>query len=200
VSYTLEVVCRTTSSEKSHIRAVLPLCDFRAAVCLLTLSPSLRPPQADDLAMLFATDVVLHRILTVSTPRGYTAFVGISLTAFLAVLSYVHCSANELIMHSMTFGIMIMVIGFHTMRLLQKIERPLVRRKLSTLARTGAGIFPCFLVFSVDTHTCDIEYVLSFRASRACGFAAESGTTHTRQRSSFQVTSSGSSTHASART
>jgi Ceramidase len=98
-------------------------------------------PQADDLSMLFTTGIVLHRVLTTSTSGPYTALIGISITAFLVVLSYVHCVTDELIMHNVTFGTMIAIIGSKTMRLLRKVETPLIRKKVSGLARAGAGGF-----------------------------------------------------------
>jgi dihydroceramidase len=91
--------------------------------------------------MLFTTGIVLHRVLTTSTSGPYTALIGISITAFLVVLSYVHCATDELIMHNVTFGTMIAIIGSKTMRLLRKVETPFIRKKVSGLARAGAGGF-----------------------------------------------------------
>jgi Ceramidase len=89
--------------------------------------------------MLFTTGVVLHRILTTSSRSSYTTLVGVCLTIFLVLLSYVHCAIDELILHAMTFGTMIAVIGLKTMGMLSKIENTVVRRKVGRLARGGAG-------------------------------------------------------------
>jgi dihydroceramidase len=91
--------------------------------------------------MLFVTGIVLHRIVTVGTSTAYTIWVGVSLTTFLVILSYVHCATDELIMHSVTFGTMIAVIGLKTMSILQTIESPLIRKRVSTLSTAGAGRF-----------------------------------------------------------
>jgi Ceramidase len=100
--------------------------------------------------MLFVTGIVLHRIVTVATSTAYTIWVGASLTTFLVILSYVHCATDELIMHSITFGTMIAVIGLKTMHILQTIESPLIRKRVSALSTAGAGRFQHSFCFPED--------------------------------------------------
>jgi Ceramidase len=101
--------------------------------------------------MLFVTGIVLHRIVTAATSSAYTIWVGVSLTTFLVILSYVHCATNELIMHSITFGTMIAVIGLKTMSILKTIESPLIRKRVSALSTAGAGRFLSFFCFPADS-------------------------------------------------
>lgn len=105
------------------------------------------PTKADDLSMFFATGVVLHRVLTMSTSKATTASVGISIATVLVVVAYLHCSRDELIIHHTTFGIMITTIGLKTMALIHKIENPLIQKKVYRLSRSGAGTIVSFLLF-----------------------------------------------------
>ena len=82
---------------------------------------------------------------------AYTIWVGVCLATFLSIVSYVHCATNELLMHSITFGTMITFIGLKTMSLLQKIESPVIRKRVSTLATTGVGRLYCFSDLSLDS-------------------------------------------------
>jgi dihydroceramidase len=58
----------------------------------------------DDLSMLIATSTVLHRVYTFDKSPTTTVLTGVGITTFMVAFSTWHCYMDEIIMHSILFG------------------------------------------------------------------------------------------------
>jgi dihydroceramidase len=90
--------------------------------------------------MLFATTPVLHRVLTVNaTPRN-SIILALVLGISLIGLVVYHVSTDEMILHAVSFGAMVVVIGVRTMQLIN-VRTPAgssTRRRIWGVVRFGA--------------------------------------------------------------
>ncbi|KAH8430653.1 ceramidase [Aspergillus melleus] len=113
----------------------------------------------DDLSMLFATTPVLHRVLTARSNRQDSVRLAILLGSVLAALVVYHVATDELILHSVAFGVMVTVIGIRTMQLVKSRTEAnsAERRKVWGIVRFGAVIFNLgFYIWLVDNKICGI--------------------------------------------
>lgn len=117
--------------------------------------------------MLFNTGIVLHRIFTFSSNTSWTLILSAALTLSLAGVSWYHVTTNEILIHTVTFALMINVIGLKTRALVHdRIPNRSVRRRVRRLARGGAVSFISgFAIWVVDRIFCN--YLI--RARRAIG-------------------------------
>jgi len=111
---------------------------------------------ADDLSMLLATATVLHRVFTFDKSISYTVIYGAILSAAMTAFSTWHCVTDELIMHSVLFGIMIAAVGHKTRSIISaRVSDPIVRKDVKRLATWGAVIFVTgFIIWNIDTIYC----------------------------------------------
>ncbi|TVY31659.1 Alkaline ceramidase [Lachnellula subtilissima] len=111
---------------------------------------------ADDLSMLLATATVLHRVFTFDKSIAYTVTYGAILSAAMTAFSTWHCVTDELIMHSVLFGVMIAAIGIKTRSIISaRVSDPIVRADVKSLATWGAAIFVSgFVIWNIDTMAC----------------------------------------------
>jgi dihydroceramidase len=112
--------------------------------------------QGDELSMLIATATVLHRVYTFDRTLPITVWSGITLTVALSAFSVWHCITDELVMHSVIFGIMICLVGIKTRSIIAaRIPDPSVRKEVKRLATWGAIIFVSgFGIWNVDNFIC----------------------------------------------
>jgi dihydroceramidase len=54
--------------------------------------------------MLIATSTVLHRVYTFDKSPTTTVLTGVGITTFMVAFSTWHCYMDEIIMHSILFG------------------------------------------------------------------------------------------------
>lgn len=110
----------------------------------------------DDLSMLIATGTVLHRVFTFDKSLQSTVICGVVLTAFMAVFSAWHCIKDEMVMHSVLFGIMIAFVGFKTRSIISaRVSDQAVRKEVKKLATWGGIIFVSgFGLWNVDNALC----------------------------------------------
>lgn len=103
--------------------------------------------------MLFATTPVLHRLLTVHSARRESIILAILLGSLLAALIVYHVMTDELVLHFVSFGAMVVVIGLKTMQLINARTKAnsAARRKIWGIVRFGAGI------------SCEPSILVSFR-------------------------------------
>ncbi|TVY41881.1 Alkaline ceramidase [Lachnellula occidentalis] len=111
---------------------------------------------ADDLSMLLATATVLHRVFTFDKSISYTVTYGAVLSAGMITFSTWHCVTDELIMHSVLFGVMIAAIGIKTRSIISaRVSDPIVRKDVKSLATWGAAIFVSgFIIWNIDNGAC----------------------------------------------
>ncbi|KAL3481745.1 alkaline ceramidase family protein [Aspergillus californicus] len=120
----------------------------------------------DDLSMLFATTPVLHRVLTVNSTRRDSTIMAVTLWSLLAVFIVYHVVTDELILHFISFGGMIVVIGIRTMQLVNTRTEPgsKRRRQIWGIVRFGAVIFNVgFYLWLIDNWAC--AYLTKARAA-----------------------------------
>jgi dihydroceramidase len=93
--------------------------------------------------MLIATTTVLHRVFTFDQTLNTTIVSGISLTAFMTLFIAWHCITDEIIMHSVLFGVMIALIGIKTRSIIaRRVQDKVVRKEVFKLCTWGGGKFP----------------------------------------------------------
>lgn len=111
----------------------------------------------DDLSMLVASATVMHRVFTHDTSSSYTLMFGMLLTTALSLFSAWHCWVDETHMHSLLFGIMTVVIGHKTNKVIEaRIRDPFVRREVTRLARWGLVIMAIgYGIWNIDENFCD---------------------------------------------
>ncbi|CAG8983185.1 hypothetical protein HYALB_00004012 [Hymenoscyphus albidus] len=110
----------------------------------------------DDLSMLVATATVIHRVFTFDKSLTYTVVHGAILIACFTAFSTWHCIKDELIMHSVIFGIMIAVVGLKTRSIINaRVTDPAVRKDVRLLTAWGGLIFVTgFAIWNVDNAMC----------------------------------------------
>ncbi|KAL2796588.1 alkaline ceramidase family protein [Aspergillus keveii] len=113
----------------------------------------------DDLAMHFATTPVLHRVLTINSTRRTSIISAWILACALAALLTFHMVTDELILHSVCFGVMVTVIGARTMQLVKQRTAPAsdseARRTIWGVVRFAAFIFNLgFYLWILDQWAC----------------------------------------------
>jgi dihydroceramidase len=93
--------------------------------------------------MLIATTTVLHRVFTFDQSLNTTIISGISLTAFMTAFIAWHCITDEIIMHSVLFGVMIALIGIKTRSIIaRRVQDKVVRKEVFKLCTWGGGECP----------------------------------------------------------
>jgi len=96
----------------------------------------------DDLSMLVAVATVMHRVYTFDTSSATTVVSGLGLTAALTLFSIWHCVTDEIVLHSIIFGIMICLVGIQTRSIIShRVLDPAVRKEVTKLATWGGIIF-----------------------------------------------------------
>jgi dihydroceramidase len=130
---------------------------------------------ADDLSMLINTGIVLQRLFTFSTSRSYTiAFTVVLTVSLLAIASY-HCITDEWLVHVVTFGLMVHVIGMRTRAMIQsRVADRETRKRIGRLAAGGAISFLSgFAIWILDHLFCDNLIGLRHRVGMPWGFLVE---------------------------
>lgn len=110
----------------------------------------------DDLSMLLAVATVTHRVFTFDKSLTYTVVFGIILTLAMTTFSVWHCVMDELVMHSVLFGIMIAFVGTKTRSIIKaRVSDPVVQKDVRNMATWGAVIFVSgFIIWNIDTVIC----------------------------------------------
>ncbi|CAG8949846.1 hypothetical protein HYFRA_00004173 [Hymenoscyphus fraxineus] len=134
--------------------------------------------------MLVATATVIHRVFTFDKSLTYTVVHGAILIACFTAFSTWHCIKDELIMHSVIFGIMIAVVGLKTRSIINaRVTDPAVRKDVRLLTAWGGLIFVTgFAIWNVDNAMCSqltaikrtivialVEYLTSEEAGQPLG-------------------------------
>ncbi|KAJ0420977.1 ceramidase [Aspergillus carlsbadensis] len=107
--------------------------------------------------MHFATTPVLHRVLTVNSTRRTSIISAWALALALAALLTFHMVTDELILHSVCFGVMVTVIGLRTMQLVgsRTVPGSSARHRIWGIVRFGAFIFNlAFYLWILDQWAC----------------------------------------------
>lgn len=112
----------------------------------------------DELSMLVATSTVLHRVFTFDKSLSVTITSGLISFLLLAAFIAWHCITDELVMHSLLFGIMICFVGIKTRSIISaRVSNPAVRKEVKKLATWGAVIFVSgFAIWNIDNAICSI--------------------------------------------
>ena len=100
--------------------------------------------------MLIAVATVLHRVFTFDTSLTTTILSGLALTAVMTIFSTWHCLTDEIVMHSVLFGVMIALVGIKTRSIIaQRVPDQVVRKEVTRLCAWGAGNL------SLLSHSCE---------------------------------------------
>ena len=92
--------------------------------------------------MLFATAIVLHRVMSFNKPAKWGRNFGYILAIFLSGVAAIHCYLDERAIHQTTFVVMVIWIAVRTAGLIdERINNLEVKRKMRLLSRAGTGIF-----------------------------------------------------------
>ncbi|KAE9378362.1 alkaline phytoceramidase [Stipitochalara longipes BDJ] len=110
----------------------------------------------DDLSMLIATATVLHRVFTFDKSLSVTVSSGLLITTVMATFSTWHCITDEIIMHSVLFGLMIAIIGLKTRSIISsRVSNPAIKAQVFKLCTWGSIIFVTgFAIWNVDNAIC----------------------------------------------
>lgn len=113
----------------------------------------------DDLSMLFTTTPIIHRVLTVNATREISLRLALLLGTLLSIFVVYHVTTDELLVHSLSFGISIIIIGIRTFQLIQikTIEGSAARKQIWGIIVFGALIFNSgFYLWLIDGWICDL--------------------------------------------
>lgn len=117
----------------------------------------------DDLSMFLAVGAILHQLLcfqaTTFERRKYTVFI----LGTIIPISVYHVWADEIILHEVTFAVMIFLVSRQTRKLIKKqVKSEAARKTLGRMATGGisSGLFGFFL-WNIDFHLC--SYVTAFK-------------------------------------
>ena len=89
--------------------------------------------------MIFATALVLQRLLTFNRTFGEKAIINSILGLAVTLFSLVHCRINDLNVHSAVFGCMILYIAHRVRALTTEVKNAELQRNLYSLAWHGSG-------------------------------------------------------------
>ncbi|EPE27582.1 hypothetical protein GLAREA_04373 [Glarea lozoyensis ATCC 20868] len=111
----------------------------------------------DDLSMLVATATVIHRVFTYDKSLNYTVIHGLTLFSAMTAFSIWHCVTDELFMHSVVFGVMIVIVRQKTRSVIKvRVTDPAVLKDVRLLAVFGAIFFASgFAIWNVDIMMCN---------------------------------------------
>ncbi|ORY13772.1 alkaline ceramidase-like protein [Clohesyomyces aquaticus] len=110
----------------------------------------------DDLSMLVAVGSLCHQILTFKKPAAERLRTTILFLGILIPVSVYHCWADEILVHVLTFGILVIFVGREIRRLIrERVKNVDAKRKLRGLSTfgTGCGLLGYF-VWNIDQHLC----------------------------------------------
>ena len=104
--------------------------------------PPLTSFLADDLAMFFATGIILHRVMSFGRPSVWSRNFALGLSALLITVAVFHCWAHESTAHQLTFGIMIICVAIRTRELINfRISDAQLKQRMKSMAKMGASRF-----------------------------------------------------------
>ncbi|KAF2463199.1 alkaline ceramidase-like protein [Lindgomyces ingoldianus] len=129
----------------------------------------------DDLSMLLAAGSILHQVLTFGAPGPQRLRTTLLLLGILIPISVYHCWADEILVHVLTFGIMVAIVGRKIRGLIsQRVTNPDAKRRLGGLATMGmgSGLFGYF-VWNIDMHFCSQVTAIKHRLGLPWGFLLE---------------------------
>ncbi|KAH8820801.1 ceramidase [Xylogone sp. PMI_703] len=111
----------------------------------------------DDLSMLIATGLVMHRVYTYDKSLKYTVVYGVVLSTIISAFIAWHCIMDETTGHSIFFAIMMLTVSRKTRRMMaEKIEDKKILGQLRDMAFWGTVIFVAgFAIWLVDNGYCD---------------------------------------------
>lgn len=111
----------------------------------------------DDLSMLVAVALVLHRVYSADRSLTFTVGYGIGLTALLVAFGVYHCMTDEVAGHNVFFAIMIIGVGLKTHALIRKnITDPDLKKQISRMSIFGGVIFVTgYLIWILDHLWCN---------------------------------------------
>lgn len=99
--------------------------------------------------MLLATSTVLHRVYTYDNTPRTAVLKGLLLAAFLVLFAIWHCYTDEIVGHTILFGIMIVLVGTQTRSIIShRVPDPIVKREVRKVVTWGSGT--CFCPPSVE--------------------------------------------------
>ncbi|KAI9743953.1 MAG: hypothetical protein M1818_002687 [Claussenomyces sp. TS43310] len=111
----------------------------------------------DDLSMLLAVALVMHRVYTANTSIRTTILAGLGLSAVLGGFAVWHCITDDIGWHNLIFGIMICLVGIKTHAVIDsRVDDPLVRREVVKMSIVGGTIFVSgFAIWNLDNFFCN---------------------------------------------
>lgn len=96
----------------------------------------------DDLSMLIAVALVMHRVYTATTTIRITIISGAILAVLLVAFGIFHCMTDDVAFHNLFFAAMIVAVGIRTRQLIHtRIKSPVLLRQLQRLTMFGSIIF-----------------------------------------------------------
>ncbi|KAF2229593.1 alkaline phytoceramidase [Viridothelium virens] len=112
---------------------------------------------SDDLSMFFCTGIVLYRITTSSLNPSQRLVMGVALSLSLGAISWYHVISNESLVHPVTFGLMINIVGLKTRAIIrERISDRQIRRAVHRLELSGAVSFISgFILWVIDRLFCE---------------------------------------------
>ncbi|KAH8586692.1 ceramidase-domain-containing protein [Bisporella sp. PMI_857] len=113
----------------------------------------------DDLSMLIATATTFHRLFTFDRSLRTTVISGTLGAIFMSLFIAWHCYEDEIIVHRVLFGIMIITVGQKTRGLINALPPSSSHspRRMRRLATAGAVFFGTgFTLWNIDNEFCGI--------------------------------------------
>ncbi|PLB43362.1 alkaline ceramidase family protein [Aspergillus steynii IBT 23096] len=162
ILYAIYGLRRLHAKPNVHVFRLFPYWGLMAVgICSAAFHISMKyhTQMMDDLSMLFATTPVLHRVITVHSSHRDSVRMAVFLGTLLSALVVYHVLTDELIFHSVSFGVMVVIIGLRTMQLIGARTKAgsESRRKVWGVVRFGAVIFNAgYYLWLIDNWTCGI--------------------------------------------
>lgn len=111
---------------------------------------------ADDLSMLVASGLSVHKVYTFDSTRQVSILVGLGIGGFLTAFSVWHCVTDETGMHSLLFGILVLIVTLKVRSIISlRISSPLLREQVKRLNIAGAVLFLTgYAIWNLDYVAC----------------------------------------------
>ena len=98
--------------------------------------------------MFLAVGALLHQLLTFGASQRERLIITAAILGTLIPVSIYHCATDEIIMHEIAFGAMVIMVGRKIRQLIrERIKNPESQRRLRRMASFGTGTspLPCFV-------------------------------------------------------
>lgn len=122
--------------------------------------------EADDLSMLLATGIMVHRLMSYGKTPQWSRLFGLGLSIYLVGVSFIHCYFVEQRLFQSTFvGMLILAVRKMSKVANERYKDPEIKGRLVRFGRTGTGRFLSLVAADVSSMVLEAQKLTCFSIS-----------------------------------